>query len=69
MIVLSPKQEEAMDAVASEQYRFILYGGAMGGGKTWWGLSALLIMCQVFPKSRWCVIREDLEKIRTTTIP
>ena len=36
MIVLSPKQEEAMDAVASEQYRFILYGGAMGGGKTWW---------------------------------
>lgn len=69
MIVLSPKQEEAMNAVASEQYRFILYGGAMGGGKTWWGLSALLIMCQVFPKSRWCVIREDLEKIRTTTIP
>jgi len=39
------------------------------GGKTFWGLSALLIMCQVFPKSRWCVIREDLEKIRITTIP
>ena len=26
-------------------------------------------MCQVFPKSRWVVIREDMEKIRTTTIP
>ena len=26
-------------------------------------------MCQVFPNSRWCVIRENMEKIRTTTIP
>jgi len=58
-----------MDAIASEKYSFILFGGAMGGGKTFWGLSALLIMCQIFPKSRWVVVREDLEKIRTTTIP
>lgn len=58
-----------MDAIASEKYSFILFGGALGGGKTVWGLSALLMMCQIFPKSRWCVIREDLEKIRTTTIP
>lgn len=58
-----------MDALASEKYSFILYGGAMGGGKTFFGLSALLIMCQIFPGSRWCVIRENMEKIRTTTIP
>lgn len=58
-----------MDAIASEKYVFILFGGAMGGGKTVLGLAALLIMCQLFPKSRWCVIREDLEKIRTTTVP
>jgi hypothetical protein len=69
MIVFTDKQNEAMNAVSSEQYSFILFGGAMGGGKTFWGLSALLIMCQAFPKSRWCVIREDLEKIRITTIP
>ncbi len=69
MIELSPRQTEALNAVASEQYNFILFGGAMGGGKTIWGLSTLLIMCQAFPKSRWCVIREDLEKIRITTIP
>jgi hypothetical protein len=69
VIDLTPKQKEAMDALASEQYRFILYGGAIGGGKTIWGLSALLIMCQIFPKSRWCVVRENSEKIRTTTIP
>lgn len=69
MIVFTDKQNEAMDAIASEKYTFILFGGAMGGGKTVLGLCALLIMCRIFPKSRWCVIREDLEKIRTTTIP
>lgn len=63
------KQEEAMQAVQSELYSFILYGGAIRGGKTFWGLSALLVLCSVFPKSRWCVIRENSEKIRTTTIP
>lgn len=69
MIEFSPKQNEAMNAIASEKYSFILFGGAMGGGKTFWGLSALLIMCEIFPKSRWCVIRENTEKLRTTTIP
>lgn len=68
-MILSPKQTEAMNAIASERYEFILFGGAMGGGKTIWELTAFLIMCEVFPKSRWCVIRENLEKIRTTTIP
>lgn len=58
-----------MNAIQSEKYNFILYGGAIRGGKSVWGLSALLVMCSVFPKSRWCVIRENMEKIRTTTIP
>lgn len=68
-IAFTPKQEEAMNAISSENYKFILFGGAVAGGKTFWGLSALLIMCQIFPKSRWCVVRENLERIRTTTIP
>jgi len=66
---LTPKQSEAMEALASEKFNFILYGGAIRGGKSVWGLSALLVLCQIFPHSRWCVIREDMEKIRTTTIP
>lgn len=69
MLVLHPKQEEAMSAIQSEEYNFILFGGAIRGGKTVWGLSAFLILCEIFPRSRWCVIREDIEKIRTTTIP
>ena len=69
MIEFTPKQTEAMDALESEQFNFILYGGAIRGGKTVFGLSALLVLCTVYPHSRWCVIREDMEKIRTTTIP
>jgi len=69
MIEFSPKQTEAMLALESGEYSFILYGGAIRGGKTVWGLSALLVLCRVFPRSRWCVIRADMEKIRTTTIP
>jgi len=68
-MILTPKQSEAMELLQSEKYNFLLYGGSIRGGKSVWGLSALLIMCQVFPKSRWCVIRENSEKLRTTTIP
>ncbi len=66
---LTPKQSEAMDLLESGKLNFILYGGAIRGGKSVWGLSALLVLCTVYPKSRWCIIREDMEKIRTTTIP
>lgn len=63
------KQEFALEAVRSEKYRFILFGGAIRGGKTVWGLTTLVLLCELFPGSRWCVIRENSEKIRTTTIP
>lgn len=58
-----------MDALASEKYNFITYGGAIRGGKSVWGFSGLLVLCTIFPGSRWCVIRENMEKIRTTSIP
>ena len=63
------KQEYAIEAVRSCDYNLILFGGAIRGGKTFWGLATLLILCKLFPGSRWCVIRENSEKIRTTTIP
>jgi len=65
----TPKQTEALTAVQSCKYDFILYGGAIRGGKTIWGLCTLLILCEIFPRSRWAVIRKDSERIRKTTIP
>lgn len=69
VIELTPKQLVAFEAVKSEQYNFVMYGGAIRGGKSFWGLITLLILCEVFPKSRWAVVRENLERIRLTTIP
>lgn len=63
------KQSEAFSLIQSEKYNLILFGGSVRGGKSVWGLTSLLVLCTIFPKSRWCVIRENLERIRTTTIP
>jgi len=65
---LIPKQLEAFNYVRSGNFSCINYGGAMGGGKTIFGLITLLTLCKVYPGSRWVVVRQDMEKIRTTTI-
>ena len=67
--VFTPKQLEAFTALQSDKFNFILYGGAIRGGKTIWGLCSLLVLCEVFPGSRWCVVRENTDRLRTTTIP
>lgn len=69
VIELIPKQIEAANLLASQLFNFILYGGAIRGGKTVWGLLMLLMMCEMFPRSRWAVIRKNSERIRKTTIP
>jgi len=63
------KQKEATNALSSGKYDFILYGGAIGGGKTIWALTNALVLCQIYPNSRWVVVRKDMEALRTTTIP
>ena len=65
--VFTPKQLEAFTALQSDKFNFILYGGAIRGGKTIWGLCSLLVLCEVFPGSRWCVVRENTDRLRTTT--
>ena len=40
----------------------------MGGGKSYVCLSIFLLLCRIFPKSKWCVIRESLPTIKKTTL-
>ena len=63
------KQQEFINAVFSNKYRFLCYGGAMGGGKTYLSMALLVLLCKIYPGSRWAVIREDLERIRKTVLP
>lgn len=64
-----PKQRTFMEAVFSGMYRFLFYGGAAGGGKTYVGLAILIILCKVFPGSKWMVLRKDFAKLKSNTIP
>lgn len=63
-----PKQQEFIEAVFSGEYSFLCYGGAMGGGKTYVCLAALILLCKAFPKSKWCVIRESIPTLKRTTL-
>lgn len=49
--------------------KYFFYGGAIRGGKTFCILTILTILCRMFPKSKWVVVRADMPALTTTTIP
>jgi len=63
------KQLDFIRAVFNGTYNFILYGGAIRGGKTFAGLGALLLLSKKYPKSKWVVVRDTLQTLKRTTIP
>ena len=69
MIELSPKQAEFAQAVFSGQHKYLMYGGAIRGGKTVGSLSILFVLCRVYPGSRWAIVRKDLPTLKRNTIP
>lgn len=62
-------QAEFFQAVKSEQFSYLLYGGAIQGGKTTCVLSILILLCRIFPRSRWAVVRKDEPSLLRNTIP
>lgn len=64
-----PKQIEFLEAVFSGKYSFIMYGGSIRGGKTFAGIGALLLLCKKYPKSKWVIVRTDLQTLKRNTIP
>jgi hypothetical protein len=64
-----PKQLDFINACFSGLFRYIFYGGAAGGGKTYAGIGLLILLCKLFPGSKWVVVRKDAEKLRLTSVP
>lgn len=64
-----PKAAELINAVLSQKYRVIIYGGAIRGGKTFNNAAALILLHKLFPRSRSVIIREDLERLKKNTFP
>ena len=63
------KQLDFLEAIFSNNYNFILYGGAIRGGKTFAGLGALLLLSKMYKGSKWVVVRDTLQTLKRTTIP
>jgi len=63
------KQEEYMQAVFSGKYNTLLFGGAIRGGKSYVGIFTLILLCKLFPNSKWAIVRKDLQVLKKNTIP
>ena len=64
-----PEQMKFLDAVVSKKFSTIIYGGSIRSGKTFAGLGALIILCKIYPGSRWIVVRKDLQTVKRNTLP
>lgn len=63
------KQEEFLGYVFDDKTVFVLYGGAIRGGKTYAALGATIILCLKHPGSRWAVVRKDRPTLKNNTLP
>lgn len=64
-----PRQKQFVEAVLSLKYRYLLYGGGVGGGKTFAGLGTMLTLLAVYPGSKGLVIRDSFSNLTNTSIP
>ena len=62
------KQLLAFHYLNDPNIRFVAYGGAAGGGKSWLGCDWLLRCCWAFPRTRWFVGRNNIKDSRESVL-
>ena len=62
------RQEEALRILTDNKHTEFLYGGAAGGAKSWTGCSWLVFMCLSYPGTKWFIGREELKRLRESTL-
>ena len=68
MIKATPKQKVAFKYLLDNKTKTIIYGGAAGGGKSFLGCFWLFTMAMSYPSTRWFIGREELKRIRQSTL-
>lgn len=68
-ITLHPtlKQHAAWEAWNDPDIDDVVYGGAAGGGKSWWISEALMVSALRWPGTRWFLGRKELKTLMQTT--
>lgn len=69
MIALTSKQTVAFKAATSGDYRVVVFGGAIRGGKTYALLTTFCYLSLNYPKSRWVIVRRSLPDLKRNTFP
>lgn len=64
-----PKAGEFINAVLSQKYRVICYGGAVRGGKTFSSIAALMLLHKLYPMSRSAIVRDTQDNLTRNVLP
>ena len=61
-------QKECLNYLFDNKTTEVLFGGAAGGGKSWVGVSYLILMALQYPKTRYLMGRSKLDALKKTTL-
>ena len=61
-------QKKCLKYLFDNKTKEVLFGGAAGGGKSWVGVSYLILMCLQYPKTRYLMGRSKLDALKKTTL-
>lgn len=62
------KQRQALSLLLDDLTNEVLYGGGARGGKSYLGCGWIIMACLTKPNSAWMIAREELTKLRDTTL-
>lgn len=63
-----PKQLQFIEAVFSGEYSVLVFGGSVGGGKSFVGIACLIMLARMYAGSKWVVIRESVPTLKRTSL-
>lgn len=69
MLQFTEKQSEAWHKIMSPEIYFLLYGGAIRGGKSYFGVPTIFLWGLTNANSRYLILRKDLQVIKKNTLP